>query len=364
MKLLVFLLLSLVSLLADMTYEGGRSISGPYLEALGASLLVAGSLSAGELVAHSFRSAGGFLAQKLGSKSFWPLLFLGYSANLAIPALAFVQSWEHAFLLYMIERAGKGLRAPLRDALIAEVSAGMGRGRAFALHELLDQLGAVAGPLAVALLAARGYSHAMIFLAVPAALSLALLFGAYYLYPAPQSARAEGLSVRGTRLLFISMGLAMASLAHWGQASYVFSEMGAQVAFLYAIAMALDGLLALPMGAALDRYGLRALSLVPTLALLSTLSLFYGSPLLFALLWGAAMAAVETLPRAAVALVTKPGERGAAYSLLYFYMGLGWAAGNVAMSFLGPLAPHFALLPSLLSLLLLQVERKREKKGS
>ncbi|MEN2999826.1 MAG: MFS transporter [Acidilobaceae archaeon] len=353
MKLYVFLLLSLVSLLADATYEGGRSVSGPYMESIGATLLIAGGLSLGELVSYTFRSVGGFIAQRGGSRGYWSLLVLGYAANLAIPALAFAPSWEAAFALYMVERAGKGLRTPVRDAILAEVSSGIGRGKAFALHELLDQVGAILGPLAVALLLARGYGFALLSLSLPALLSLLLLLLAWRSHPNLESAKpAMGSSpTRGILPFYLSIALAMFSFVHWGQASYLLRELGGErVAVFYAIAMTVDGLSSLPLGLALDRYGLRTLLLLPLLTLLSSFALLNANLPAFLLLWGIAMGAIEVLPRAAMAVLTRPEERGAAYSLLYFYMGLGWASGNLISAALPHLAPYLFLLSSLLSL--------------
>jgi hypothetical protein len=74
----VFLLLSFVSLFADITYEGARSISGPYLELLGATLIVAGGVSVGELVSYVARFAGGLVVFGLASSTaYWALLILG-----------------------------------------------------------------------------------------------------------------------------------------------------------------------------------------------------------------------------------------------------------------------------------------------
>ena len=57
------ILLGLVSLLADMTYEGSRSITGPYLSILGASAVVIGFVSGfGELVGYGLRYASGYLS--------------------------------------------------------------------------------------------------------------------------------------------------------------------------------------------------------------------------------------------------------------------------------------------------------------
>jgi len=75
----------------------------------------------------------------------WPLIYLGYAVNLlALPALALVSTVAPAAALVFAERLGKGVRNPPRDALLADAGRGIGRGKAFGLHELLDQIGSVA----------------------------------------------------------------------------------------------------------------------------------------------------------------------------------------------------------------------------
>src|SRR5207302_3874154 len=79
--------------------------------------------------------------------------------------------------LYNGERFGKALRTPARDTMLAHASATLGRGYTFGLHEALDQLGAIAGPLAIAAFLALGGSLQMSFamLAVPGVVALIVL---------------------------------------------------------------------------------------------------------------------------------------------------------------------------------------------
>src|SRR3954467_9272721 len=81
------LTLGVVNLFADMTYEGGGSINGPFLGSLGASAaaisIVAG---VGEFLGYSLRSVAGFVADKTGKH--WQITFVGYAVNpLAVPAM-------------------------------------------------------------------------------------------------------------------------------------------------------------------------------------------------------------------------------------------------------------------------------------
>lgn len=329
--LLVFLLLSLVSLLSDLVYEGGRSISGPLLERLGASLLVAGSVSAGELLVLVGRVLGGLAPQRARSESaYWGVLLLGYLSNIAIPALALAGSWETALALYMLERLGKGLRAPVRDAIIAEVAGNMKKGMIFGIHELFDQVGAFIGPLTVFYVASRsGYEAALSILFVPAAMSIALVLLAWRLRPTSIE-RREIVEGSSGEVLWVSIiaGLAMASFLHWGTASYLIGE---SAPLMYAIAMAADAAVAPLLGAIYDRLGNKAVLLMPLLSLSSTAAIFSGNPLVFAVIWGLSMSSYEVLPRAAIASASRPGALGVSYSLLYLFMGLGWLAGNMAM---------------------------------
>lgn len=356
--LIVFIILSIVSLLADITYEGARSISGPYLELLGASLIIAGGVSVGELLSYAFRFIGGIVAFRLASSlAYWSLLILGYIINLvAVPLLAFAGSWEVAFALYMVERIGKGFRVPIRDTIIAEVSTGVGRGKAFAIHEFLDQIGALVGPLIVAYtITSTGgsYSMALLILGIPAMLSIVALFTASAMYPKIRSAsRIEGggarILPRGFYLACLAVGLAMFSFIHWGQASYIAFSLGwKNVALLYALAMAIDGLVSIPLGVAYDSLGPRILLVIPIATLLSTIALSHGNILAFILLWGIAMGALEVLPKAIVAELVDERARSLAYSILFLSMGLGWTLGNITLAYL--------TLESTLSLILVLV---------
>ena len=111
----VFILLSLVSLFADITYEGGRSVFGSYAKVLGASSLLASLATAGELLSYVSRFISGIIATKLrSSKVYWGLTIFGYAINLiAVPLLAFAGNWFVAIILIFLERIGKGLKFQL-----------------------------------------------------------------------------------------------------------------------------------------------------------------------------------------------------------------------------------------------------------
>lgn len=82
------LIIGIVNFFADMTYEGARSIVGPFLGSLGASAAIVGLVAGfGEMVGYGLRSASGYFADK--THRYWTVAIVGYAINmLAVPALA------------------------------------------------------------------------------------------------------------------------------------------------------------------------------------------------------------------------------------------------------------------------------------
>ncbi|MBB3187486.1 MFS transporter [Microbacter margulisiae] len=142
-------LIGIVSLFADMTYEGARSITGPFLATLGASATAVGIIAGfGELIGNALRLLSGWISDK--THQYWTITFVGYFVNLlAVPMLALAGSWEMAALLMILERTGKAIRKPARDAILSNVTSTVGHGKGFGVHEALDQIGAVMGPLII-----------------------------------------------------------------------------------------------------------------------------------------------------------------------------------------------------------------------
>jgi len=180
---IAILMMGIVSLFGDIVYEGVRGIIPDYLKFLGASATIVGIIvGLGELISYFSRIIGGFLADK--THSYWPLMLLGYGLIFSLPSLFFCNffgGWILAALLIIIERFGKGIRAPARDTILSFVSTGVGPGKAFGLHELLDQIGAILGPLIIAGIFAftSSYSISFSFLFLP---YLLLLISLYLVY--------------------------------------------------------------------------------------------------------------------------------------------------------------------------------------
>ena len=349
----LILLLGLVSALGDITYESARSISGPYLAFLGAGAGIVGLVSGfGEFIGYGLRLVSGYLADR--TRSYWLATFIGYGLILCIPLLAFAGRWEMAALLLILERAGKAIRSPSRDTILSHATRQTGRGWGFAIHEALDQVGAVIGPLVftAAFLVRNSYRDGFAVLWIPALLTIAALALARVLVPSPEKletssettapkAQASGRLPRVFWLYALFTFLSVAGFANFQVISYHLTVRAAiptsQIPILYALAMGVDALAALFIGKAYDRIGLRSLGIIPLLSIpIPLLGFSSGGTLAVAsvILWGVVMAFHETTMRAAIADIAPVGRRASAYGIFNTVYGAAWFVGGAAMGWL------------------------------
>src|SRR3954454_8112323 len=88
------LIMGVVNLFGDMTYEGGGAINGQFMASLGASAAVV-SITAGlgEFLGYALRSVSGYIADRTGR--YWLVTIVGYAINLlAVPAMALAGNWK------------------------------------------------------------------------------------------------------------------------------------------------------------------------------------------------------------------------------------------------------------------------------
>ena len=343
------LLIGVVSLFADLTYEGSRSITGPYLAVLGASATAVGVVAGGgELLGYALRLVSGRLADAMGR--YWPITIVGYVVQMgSVPALALAGSWEAAAVLIVLERVGKAMRNPPRDAMLAHATAEIGRGWGFGVHEALDQLGALIGPLVVAaILAARGeYQIAFAALLVPAILTLATLVVARLAYPDPTglAARPSDVDTSGLPRVFwiylAGAALVAAGFADFSLIAFHFELTGVVgalwVPIFYSAAMGASGLGSLLLGRLFDRRGIVILvPLTLTTVLFAPLAFLGNAPaaLVGILLWGLGMGVHESIMAAAVANMVPTSRIASAYGLFNLGYGVAWFLGSAALGIL------------------------------
>jgi len=342
-------LLGVVSLFGDIVYEGARSITGPYLGILGASAAAVGFVAGfGELVGYGLRLVSGYISDR--TQQYWPITLIGYGLTVvAVPLLALAGHWQLAALLIILERTGKAIRTPARDAMLSHATAEMGRGWGFGVHEALDQVGATVGALFVAAALAAGDSYRTGFAAllVPGLLALATLVAARLLYPQPKELETvtPPLTTQGfTRAFWLylaAVAVVAAGYADFPLIAFHFQKaaivQGSLIPLYFAVAMATDALAALVFGRLFDRVGLAILMAVSLLSSLSAPLVFLGGPALALVgvaLWGVGLGAQESIMRAAIAPMVPSQRRGTAYGIFNTGYGLFWFLGSALMGVL------------------------------
>lgn len=345
------LLIGVLSLFADSTYEGSRSILGPYLGSLGVTATAIGIIMGlGELLGYGLRLVSGRWADATGK--FWPITILGYVVQMAsVPALALTHTWPSAAALIILERVGKATRNPPRDVMLSHAGKQIGGyGWAFGLHEGLDQLGALIGPLAIAAVLAHrsDYHRAFAVLLIPAIINVALVLTARWLYPRPQDLEPPAPSdLRGRalpRLYWVYLAgaaLVAAGFADYPLIAYHWSRHavvpGEWVAVFYSVAMAVSGTGSLVFGRLFDRFGFKvliALTLVTTAFAPLVFLGGFGVALVGAAVWGLGMGVHESIIPAAVSPMVAPERRASAFGLFTAGYGLSWFVGSAAIGVL------------------------------
>lgn len=344
------LMIGVLSFFADFTYEGARSITGPFLAILGANATIVGIVAGfGELSGYGLRVFSGRLSERTGK--FWPITFLGYIIQMAsVPLLALAGTWQIAALFIITERIGKAIRNPPRDVMLSHAAKEIGYGWGFGLHEALDQFGALFGPLLVAFLMSlrSDYRRAFAVLLVPAVIVLILLSIARWLYPrpedleppAPPDVHAAGLP----RVFWIYMAgaaLVAAGFADFSLIAFHFEKTRSVapdwVPILYAVAMGASGAASLVFGRIFDRAGISILIPLTVVSLGFAPLVFLGNfwlALIGATVWGVGMGVHESIIPAAVATMVPPHRRPSAYGVFTATYGVFWFLGSALIGIL------------------------------
>ena len=352
------LIVGIVNLFADLTYEGARSITGPFLESLGASAIVVGFVAGGgELLGYSLRSIAGYLADK--TQKYWVVIFAGYIINmLVVPALALAGNWPLASVLIVAERTGRAIRKPAVDAMLSYAGKSIGRGWVFGLNEGLDQAGATFGPLVIAfvLYLRRGYREGFAVLLISALLCLGTLVLARLWFPQPHKLEeeAELLETKGFSnsfwILVVAGALVAVGFADFSLIAFHFKKATSisdtTIPLFYAAAMAAGALTNLVFGRLFDRVGI-AIAMVAFFAgACFAPFVFLGQYwliLIGMLLWGIGMGAQNSLLKAMLADVMPANRRSTGFGLFYTAFGVAWFLGSATMGFL-----YYKSIPALI----------------
>lgn len=344
-------LIGVVSLFADITYEGGRGLAGPFLFSLGASATAVGFISGlGEMVGYGLRLLFGLWSQRTGR--YWGFTLTGFAINLAaVPLLALANSWPVASALLVCERFGKSMRAPSKDTLLSHATSAVGHGKGFGFHQAMDQLGAMLGPLigAYALLIWGGYRGAFALLAIPAALAMIILYVASRVFPNPSHFEADVDTAssaneklpRAYWIYLIGAGLLAFGFADFSLIAFHLIKSGmltqVQAPLGYSLAMGIGAVTAFSFGLLFDRFGLKLLPVASLLAAVAAPLAFSKSLntcIIGIILWAATLGAQDSSLKAGIAKLVPKSRRAGAYGIFHAAFGVAWFAGSAAMGWL------------------------------
>jgi len=354
------LLLGIVSLMGDIIYEGSRGVVPSYLEFLGATALIVGLIGGlGDFLGYAIRLASGFLADT--TKAYWLFIFLGYGLIAAIPLLAIPLGLEIAILLVLLERLGKAFRSPSRDTVLSLISKDVGAGKAFGLHEFLDQIGGMLGPAIVATLMfyTSNYNLTFSFLFIPFLLLVVFLTYTYKRIGtktfAPDIPKTEGKREKLTNpfytytfaVLLNTMGLITYALILYKTSTILPQTEQWIVPLIYLLIQGVDAPMALVAGYAYDKYGIGVLVLPFVLSLFPSILTIAGTELsmliVAAVLFGLILGMQESIYRAAVSELTPLSSRGTAYGIFNTAYGVGFLISGVTFGLLMELKLSFVV---------------------
>ena len=347
LAILGIVIFGLVSLFGDIIYEGARGIIPTFLRGFGASAFLVGIvLGLGEFLGYALRIAFGVLSDR--TRSYWAILIGGYSLIIVVPLLAIAGSWHLAVTFVLLERISKAVRSPAKDTIFSYTTKGMGSGKAFGLHELMDQIGAVSGPAIVAaVLFATGENFRAAFSAlfIPYLLMLVMLAVAYtklrprILMPKSTSKRInfkklpKEFTIYSVSVALNVMGLVSVDLILYRVSPSFVPWM---VALIYLAIQAVDAVAAPVAGYFYDLIGRKILYIPFALSILpSTLIFFEGVQFVIgsAILFGVIFGMQESIYRAAVADTTPMEVRGSAYGVFHTLYGFGFLISGAVFGY-------------------------------
>lgn len=359
----LIIIFGIVSLLGDIIYEGARSVNGPYLKLLSLNAFAIGLIvGVGEFLGYALRLITGYLSDR--TRSYWFFTFLGYGLLISVPLLSMANIWQTAAILIILERAGKAVRNPARDTILSHASSQVGTGFGFGLHEALDQIGAVAGPLIFVVLFAvstqsKGvaeYQKGYQLLWLPFLALMVFLFLAFLNLKDTEKLETQAVITEEPKrfprvfwLYCLFIFITTLGFTNFMLLGYHFKVTGilsdAQIPLFYALAMTVDGLAALAIGKLYDRLktrkktkdaGLNSLIIIPVLSLIIPVTVFSKSFLLCLIgvgIWGIVMGAHETIMRSAIADITHIRKRGTGYGIFNTVYGVSLLIGSALLGF-------------------------------
>ncbi|MEU7728442.1 MFS transporter [Streptomyces sp. NPDC040724] len=314
------------SLLADVGHEIPTALLPSLLTSLGVPAAALGAIEgASDALAGAARFGGGVLADDPSRRR--KVAVGGYAATAVLgAATAGATTVWQVGLLRAAAWTARGLRVPARNALLADIVPPAAHGRAYGFERMMDNLGAIFGPLlALGLAAWLGVSWAIGLSVIPGLLAAAAIVYAIRRTPRPASQVKVPLKIRIKPVLQGDLGRLMAAVAAFEfgnvattllilRASELLAvERGAKTAITIALGLytahnIAAALVSVPAGRLSDRLGPRG----PVIVL--------AVPFILA---GIGIGAVETAQHSAVVAFAPEDLRGSAFGMLATVQSFG-----------------------------------------
>ena len=300
----------------------------------------------------------GWLSDKLKKRK--GLVISGYSLSTVVkPLIAMSTRGSHVLFARFFDRAGKGIRASPRDALIAESTIQGIRGRYFGIHRMFDTLGAVVGATAAMVLLWRTTDYRLIFwlAVIPAVISVLVIWLSVQDVAVTRNAKVFKFCFASLDRKFKAF-LFVAAVFGVGQFSYAFLIVRAQdigiaialIPLMYIIYNMISAAVNVPAGMLSDRIGRKSV-IILGYVMFAAGSLALGLAAHAAWIWlafvfyGVFIAIQESIPKAFVSDLVKAENRGTALGVYSMVAGLSalpasilvgwlWQAVNVQTAFI------------------------------
>jgi len=277
--ILLIILFGIISLLGDIIYEGARSIYGPYTKSIGMDIALVGLITGlAEFFGYFLRLVSGYLADK--SKGHWTFTIIGYFLLISVPLMALSSSWQIISVFIIFERIGKAIRSPAKDTILSSATKQIGTGFGFAIHEAMDQLGAIVGPLIFSLVLlltkkSQGeivaYKKAFLAMSIPFLILMVTVIISKIKVPNPEKFEIEDKNTEeklsktfwlySAFTVLTTMGfISFAILGYYFKEKNILNDF--QIPFFYAIAMGVDAVFAIVIGKLYDTKGMKVLLII------------------------------------------------------------------------------------------------------
>ena len=338
--------LGFVSLLMDTSSEMIHALLPVFLvSVLGASVSAVGLLEGlAEATASITKVFSGVLSDWLGKRK--ELVVLGYGlAALTKPLFALAPSVGWVVGARLADRVGKGIRGAPRDALLADLTPPKLRGASFGLRQMLDTVGAFAGPLlAIVTMSLTGGSFRAVFwLAVLPAVACVAVLVRFVAEPRNVRAASAPSPLRATSELGVAywalvVVAALFTLARFSEAFLILkiAAVGLSTSYVPLVLVLMNVAYAgcaYPAGWLSDRanrwsvVGVGAALLIGADLVLAA-STRVESALVGIVLWGLHMGFTQGLFAALVADAARPEHRGTAFGVFNLVLGLALLAAS------------------------------------